>query len=195
MRVFDHDFPHLADGRIIPYGIYDTLRNQGFIVIGTSKDTSEFVCDCFRLWWALVGSIEYANATSILLLADGGGSNSSRHYIFKEDLQKLVNDLGIEIRMAHYPPYTSKWNPIEHRLFPHVTRAMSGVVLKNYETVKELIEKAKTKTGLIVQAKILDKIYQTGRKYADDFKETMKIVFDGYLGQWNYTAIPENLNC
>ena len=191
IQVFDHDFSYLADGNVVPYGIYDTIKNQGLIVIGTSKDTSEFVCDCIRLWWAKVGSLEYSGATSMMLLADGGGSNSSRHYIFKEDLQKLVNDLGIEIRMAHYPPYTSKWNPIEHRLFPYVTSAMKGVILRSHETVKDLIEKAGTKTGLIVQAEILDKIYLTGRKYADGFKENMKIIFDEYLGKWNYRAIPE----
>lgn len=185
----------MADGKINPYGIYDTVKNEGFIVIGTSKDTSEFVCDCIRLWWKKIGSSEYPKATSILLLADSGGSNSSRHFIFKEDLQKLVNDLGIEIRMAHYPPYTSKWNPIEHRLFPHVTRAMSGVIFRCYETVKELIEKTRTKSGLKVQVEILDKIYQTGRKYADDFKENMSLIFDEYLGKWNYRAIPEKKSC
>lgn len=190
LRVFDHDFPYLAQGVIIPYGIYDVLKNEGFVVIGTSKDTSEFVCDCIRLWWNEIGSKQYPQASSILALADGGGSNSARHYIFKEDLQKLVNELGIEIRMAHYPPYTSKWNPIEHRLFPHVTKAMRGVILKSHQTVKELIEKTKTKTGLKVRAEILNNVYQTGRAYAEDFKENMKIIFDERLGKWNYRAVP-----
>ena len=159
-------------------------------MIGTSKDTSEFVCDSIRLWWEKVGSQKYSKATSILALADSGGSNSARHYIFKEDLQKLVNELGIEIRMAHYPPYTSKWNPIEHRLFPHVTRAMQGVIFKSYQTVKQLIEKTNTEKGLKVQVEILDKVYRVGRKYAKDFKKNMRIVFDQKLGKWNYTAVP-----
>ena len=160
--------------------------------IGTSKDTSEFVCDSIRDWWKEYGRIQYANSTSILLLADGGGSNSSRHYIFKEDLQKLVNEIGIEIRMAHYPPYTSKWNPVEHRVFPHITRSLSGVILRSYEFVKELIENTSTTTGLKVTANISKKIYETGRKYADNFKATMSIIFDTFLGQWNYKAVPEN---
>jgi hypothetical protein len=129
--------------------------------------------------------------SSILILADGGGSNSSRHYIFKEDLQKLVNEIGIEIRMAHYPPYTSKWNPVEHRVFPHITRAMQGVILKSHNMIKTLIDRTSTETGLNVVANIINKKYEIGRKYAADFKENMKIIFDEYLGQWNYRAIPE----
>jgi hypothetical protein len=131
IEVNDHDFPSLAEGVVIPHGIYDMLKNEAIVNIGTSRDTSEFACDSIELWWRQNGKKAYPNATSILILMDGGGSNSSRHYIFKEDLQKLSNKLGIEIRIAHYPPYTSKWNPIEHRLFPHVTRAMQGVFLKN----------------------------------------------------------------
>lgn len=172
------------------YGLYDAQKNTGFINIGTSKDTSEFVCDTIRLWWTTYGQYEYPGATSLLALADGGGSNSSRHYIFKEDLWKLVDDLKIEIRMAHYPPYTSKWNPIEHRLFPHVTRAMRGVILKSYEMVEQLIQKTKTKTGLSVKTQITRKVYQTGRQVQEGFKEHMGIVFDDYLPQWNYTALP-----
>ncbi len=158
--------------------------------IGTSKDTSEFACDSIKFWWTSVGCILYPNATSILILADGGGSNSSRHYIFKEDLQKLVDEIGIEIRMAHYPPYTSKWNPVEHRVFPHITRAMQGVILKSYDTVKELIDRTSTETGLKVCSNIIKKQYETGRKYASAFKKNMRIIFDDYLGQWNYRAIP-----
>ena len=124
------------------------------------------------------------------MLVDGGGSNSSRHYIFKEDLQKLVDKIGIAIRVAHYSPYTSKWNPVEHRVFPHITRTLKGVVLGGYEFTRKLIEDTTTKTGLTVKANIIKKIYATGRKYAEDFKENMTIVFDEYLGKWNYTAIP-----
>ena len=126
------------------------------------------------------------------MLADSGGSNSCRHYIFKEDLQKLVDEIGVQVRVAHFPPYTSKWNPVEHRVFPHITRSLKGVILRSYEYVKELIENATTKTGLKVNAHIVKKVYQTGRKYSDNFKENMKIVLDDFLGQWNYKAIPEN---
>ena len=190
IEVFDHDFPHLADGIVIPHAIYDLKNNSAVVNIGISKDTSEFACDSIKLWWNNQGRFDYPKATSILMLADSGGSNSSRHYIFKEDLQKLVDEIGIEIRVAHYPPYTSKWNPIEHRLFPHITRYLEGVIFKSHELVKELIERTTTTTGLKVKSNIIKKVYETGRKYSADFKETMRIIFDKFLGQWNYRAVP-----
>ncbi len=191
-NAYDHDFNSFADGVIIPHGIYDLKQNSGYINLGLSKDTAEFACDCFRNWWHDVGQNQYPLATSILVLCDGGGSNSSRHYLFKEQLQKLADNIGIEIRIAHYPPYTSKYNPIEHRLFPHVTRACQGVIFKSVELVKQLIQKTKTKKGLSVIVNIIYKVYQTGNKVAKGFKENMKIVFDDYLPKWNYRAIPEN---
>jgi hypothetical protein len=190
LEVYDHDFNSQAEGIVIPHGIYDLQRNTGYINLGTSCDTSEFACDCIRNWWYNRGRFDYPNATSILVLCDGGGSNSSRYYIFKQDLQALADELGIEIRIAHYPPYTSKYNPIEHRLFPHVTRACQGVVFRSIELVKELMEKTHTRQGLKVTVQIVDKVYQKGRKVAKDFKETMRIVFDEFLPQWNYTAVP-----
>jgi transposase len=190
LHAFDHDFNTFADGVIIPHGIYDMLQNIGYIHIGTSKDTSQFACDCFRSWWLQFGRNLYPHATSILALCDGGGSNGSRHYIFKEDLQQLADELGIEIRIAHYPPYCSKYNPIEHRLFPHVTRACQGVLFTSVKLVKELIEKTKTSKGLKVFVTVIKKIYKTGRKVAVDFKQTMRIVFDDFLPAWNYRAIP-----
>ena len=129
IQVFDHDWKSLAQGIAIPHGLYDLKLNTGYIQIGTSHDTSEFACDSIRYWWQQHGKVRYGSASSILLLCDGGGSNSSRQYLFKQDLQALVNELGIEIRIAHYPPYTSKYNPIEHRLFPHLTRVCQGVIL------------------------------------------------------------------
>jgi len=129
----------------------------------------------------------------MLALCDGGGSNGSRYYIFKEDLQKLADELGIEIRIAHYPPYCSKYNPIEHRLFSHVTRACQGVLFTSVNLVKQLIEKTSTSKGLKVFGKIIDTLYQTGRKVADDFKQTMRIVFDDFLPAWNYRAIPTSI--
>jgi hypothetical protein len=187
---YDHDFTSLAEGIIIPHGLYDLQQNIGFIHLGTSKETSEFACDCLRNWWSTQGQADYPTATSILILCDGGGSNSSRHYIFKQDLQALVDDLGIEIRIAHYPPYTSKYNPIEHRLFPHLTRACQGVIFSSIDLVKNLMTKTRTSTGLTVMVHVLDKVYETARKVADDFKETMHIIFDDLLPQWNYTPIP-----
>jgi hypothetical protein len=190
IETFDHDFPSAASGVIIPHGLYDVKRNDGHVNLGTSHDTSEFACDSIEWWWESRGRTLYPRATSILLLCDGGGSNSANQYLFKEDLQRLVDRIGIEIRVAHYPPYASKYNPIEHRLFPHLTRACQGVIFHTVELVKGLMEKAKTSTGLEVTVDILDKVYQTGRTYAADFKETMKIVFDEVLPKWNYRAIP-----
>lgn len=191
IEVFDHDWATLATGVAIPHGLYDMTANVGYIQIGTSHDTSEFACDSIRYWWHTYGKSRYPLATSILLLCDGGGSNSSRYYIFKQDLQALVNELGIEIRIAHYPPYTSKYNPIEHRLFPHVSRVCQGVIFESVHIVRDLIATATTRTGLSVFTTILDKTYRIGRKVAEDFKSNMKIVFDEFLPQWNYTAIPK----
>jgi len=190
LHAYDHDFNSFAEGVIIPHGIYDLQHNLGYIHIGTSKDTSQFACDCLRSWWLEHGRLRYPNASSILALCDGGGSNGSRHYIFKEDLQKLADELGIEIRIAHYPPYCSKYNPIEHRLFPHVTKACQGVLFSSVYLVKKLIEKTTTSKGLKVFVKIIETVYQTGRKVADDFKQTMRIVLDDFLPAWNYRAIP-----
>ena len=190
LRVHDHDFRSLADGIVLPHGLYDIYRNIGYVSIGTSHDTSEFACVCIRNWWLNFGRYDYPDATAILLLCDCGGSNNARYFIFKQDLQQLADELGIHIRIAHYPPYTSKYNPIEHRLFPHLTRACQGVALKSVELVKELMASAKTKTGLKVFASVIDQHFATKRKVADDFKETMRIHFDNYLPKWNYTAIP-----
>lgn len=186
----DHDFPSLAEGVVIPYGIYDVRYNHGYVALGTSHDTSEFACDCLRHWWWTYGQYSYRHATSILLLCDGGGSNSSRTYLFKSELEKLAQEIGIEIRVAHYPPYTSKYNPIEHRLFPHLTRACQGVIFSSVELVKELMCKATTTTGLEVDVTILDKVYEMGRKVSAGFKEQMRVIFDEVLPQWNYKVPP-----
>jgi hypothetical protein len=190
VSVNDHDFPSLGTGKIVPHGLYDIYNNIGYITLGISRDTSEFGCACIRNWWTAHGKSEFLGATGILLLCDCGGSNNARYYIFKEDLQKLADELNIEIRIAHYPPYTSKYNPIEHRLFSHITRACEGVVFKSIEIVNELMSKTKTSAGLKVFTSVLDKIFETGRKTADGFKENMKIQFDEFLPKWNYVAIP-----
>jgi hypothetical protein len=190
VRVNDHDFPSLSDGKVVPHGLYDIYRNIGYIRLCLSHDTSEFACECIRLWWLEYGESEYPGARALLLLCDCGGSNNARYYLFKECLQKLSDELNIEIRIAHYPPYTSKYNPIEHRLFPHITRACQGVIFKSVELVNDLIAKAKTSTGLKVFTSILEKTFETGRKVAEDFRTNMRIQFDEYLPQWNYVATP-----
>ena len=187
-QVFDHDFPNLADEKVNLYSIYDLKNNESFVNIGTSCDTSDFVCDSIKMWWNMIGKCKFPEATSILILADGGRSNGSRHHVFKESLQNLSNELNIELRIAHYPPYTLKWNPIEYRVFPHITRSLSGVILLSVLMLKELIKQTKTKTGLKVFARISKKKYQKGKKVANDFYEHANIKFDRILGQWNYTV-------
>ena len=190
VRVFDHDFPSFADGYIIPHGLYDLKRNRGYINLNGSHDTSEFACDCVLQWWHAEGRAAYPSADSLLLLCDGGGSNSAAQLIFKQDLQTLANAIGREIRVAHYPPYTSKYNPIEHRLFPHVARACQGIIFKTPEQVRHYMSQAKTRTGLSVVANMVHKVYETGRKVVEGFKKTMRILFDNVLPRFNYRAIP-----
>lgn len=190
LQAYDHDFPSFAEGIVIPHSLYDLQLNVGYVQVGTSRDTSEFACDSFRHWWYTYGQKLYPDATSILVLCDGGGSNSSLHYIFKQDLQALADEINVEIRIAHYPPYCSKYNPIEHRLFPHITRACQGVMFTSLEVVTELIAKTRTEKGLKVFVHVLDKIYKTGRKVAKNFKKEMRIVFDKILPKWNYCAVP-----
>src|SRR5512135_1720621 len=190
LRTLDHDFPSVAEGVIIPHGLYDVKRNHGHINLGVSHDTSQFACDSIYRWWQRHGHLHYPSATSVLLLCDGGGSNAANRYVFKAALQGLANRMGLAIRIAHYPPYESKYNPIEHRLFPHVTRACQGVVFDTLQTVKTLMEKTHTAAGLQVTVDILDKPYAVGGTCSPGFKENMKIVFDDFLPKWNYRAVP-----
>jgi Rhodopirellula transposase DDE domain len=190
VEVCDHDFPSLAEGRVVPHGIYDVILNKGYLSIGNSKDTSEFLCDNLKHYWENQISLDYPKAKEMLLLMDGGGSNSCLHYIVKEDLQNLANQLQMTIRVAHYPPYCSKYNPIEHRFFPHLQRSWEGVLFSDYKIVKERAEQTTTQKGLKVVAWINEKLYQSGRKYSADFKETMTIAFDELLPKWNYQIHP-----
>jgi len=191
LQAFDHDFPSLASGVIIPHGIYDLARNHGWIHVGLSRDTTAFACDSLRLFWHSDGRRLYPNASAILLLCDGGGSNSCHKHLFKEDLQDVVNDLAVPIRVAHYPAYCSKFNPIERRLFSHVTRACQGVLFDSLQTVLGLIQKTKTQQGLSVTVRVLDKLYEGGRTVSEAFKKHMPIVFDSVLPKWNYWAVPQ----
>jgi len=189
-QAFDHDFPSWATGVVIPHGIYDLTRNLGHINIGLSHDTSEFACDSFRWFWKCIGQQRYPHATSILVLCDAGGSNSANQYLFKHDLQLLANDIGLPIRVAHYPSYCSKYNPADRRFFPHVSRACQGMLFDTLDTVVRLMRRTATSTGLRTTVHVIRKAYATKRQLADDFKHAMTIAFDRLLPKWNYQAIP-----
>ena len=191
VETFDHDFPSASSGKLIPHGVYDVARHEASVHLNTSHDTAELCCDSIALWWEESGRAAWPEAKQLLVLCDGGGSNSASQYLFKEDLQRLANRIGLEIRVAHDPPYCSKHNVIEHRVFPHITRACQGVIFHTLEIARQFIARAKTNTGLKVIVRLLDKTYQTGRKCSADFKTHMKIVFDDHLPKWNDTAIPQ----
>ena len=186
--VYDHDFRHLANALLVPHGVYDYFGNAGFMTLGTSRETSAFVCDAISLAWQEGHQAHYPEATEILLTFDCGGANAARSLRFKEDMIALSGRLGLPLRVAHYPPYTSKWHPIEHRLFSHVERSLRGVILDCHETALDAVQRTRTKTGLNVTARILDKVYEVGRKCSDTFREIKDkfIRHDAVLGQWNY---------
>lgn len=194
--VKDHDFPSSSDGKVVPHGLYDITRNVGYITLGISHDTSQFVCDNLLYFWKEYLSAEYPQADSLLLLCDGGGSNSCRCHIVKEDLFKLSCMLGINIVIAHYPAYCSKWNPIEHRLFCHLHRSFEGAIFDSVETVRDLALKTSTRTGLRVEVRINRGEYKTGRAYSKTFKENKSqyIVEDAEIPQWNYTMLYTELS-
>jgi len=192
IEVWDHDFPSYSEGKIVPHGLYDIGLNKAHVNLGMSHDTTEFACDSVARWWSLHGRRDHPNAKQLLILCDGGGSNPSRSPLFQQDLQSLANTLNLEIRIAHFPPYCSKHNPIEHRVFPHVTRACEGVVFKSMRLVKQLIECTHTSTGLKVTVDIIDKAYETGRKAAQDMKSSLRVVADALLPAWNYTILPRS---
>lgn len=164
VKVFDHDYENLATGKVIPHGIYDLQRNEGFVTIGNSHETAAFVAENLLWWWDNFGIHHYPDASVILVLCDAGGANGYRHHVFKEQVLKLAATIGKDILVCHYPPYASKWNPIEHRLFAHVHHAIQGVVLSDYKIFKELVEKTRTETGLKVTVRFLDKHFETGIK-------------------------------
>lgn len=190
VRVNDHDFVSDGEGTLIPHGVYDLAANHGYLRLNTSHDTTELTCDSVAAWWNDYGKKRYPAAKRLLVLCDGGGGNSASKYVFKSDLQALADKVGLEIRIAHYPPYCSKYNPIEHRLFAHVTHACRGVIFKSVAVAKHYMEKTATATGLRVAVDFLEKVYETGRTYAKDFREKMRIVFDEHFPKWNYTAMP-----
>lgn len=192
LEVWDHDFPSYSEGKVVPHGLYDIGLNKAHVNLGTSHDTTEFACDSIARWWRHHGCRDYPAASQLLVLCDGGGSNPSRSPLFQQDLQALANSLKLEIRIAHFPPYCSKHNPIEHRVFPHVTRACEGVVFETVSLVKQLIEGTTTRTGLQVTVDIIDRVYETGRKAALDLKASLRVVADAFLPAWNYTVSPNS---
>lgn len=193
IEVHDHTNDNLIEGQIVPHGIYDIKFNQAHINIGITHETAEFLCDSVQHWWETKGKINYPFATEILILCDSGGANSWRINVFKFELQRLCNLLKIKIIICHYPPYASKWNPIEHRVFPHVTRAMEGVMLKTHEQVQSLINKAHTKTGLTVIASIINKTYNIGRVISKELLKLLNITYDTEVPGLNYSVYPQSL--
>ena len=192
-KVKDHDFKNFADGEFVPHGIYDVNRNQCYLTLGASKDTAEFVADNIESHWTESIKKHYPDAKKMLILCDGGGSNSCRHYVVKEQLQKLAERINMEIVVAHYPAYCSKWNPIEHKAFCHISRSWKGVEFDSIDIVKELAEKTTTKKGFSVKVSINEKIYLTGKKASDEFLENSPVEFDKLLPKWNYTFKPKLL--
>lgn len=191
IEVLDHDFPSYAEGKVVPHGIYDIGLNKAHINLGTSRDTTEFACDSLAMWWNTQGRQDHPDARQLLILCDGGGSNPAHSPLFQQDLQALANQIGLELRVAHYPAYCSKHNPIEHRVFCHVSRACEGVVFDSVAIVKQLMERTQTQAGLKVTVGILDKVYESGRKASGHLKSAVKTVWDSLLPKWNYILQPQ----
>ena len=189
----DHDYPNLAKVKIVPHGIYDLKKNTAYINIGVSAETAEFICESLANWWLTYGKDAYPKADELLIFCDAGGANSYRHNIFKIELQKLADKIKLAIKIVHYPPYTSKWNPIEHRVFPHVSRSMEGIPLNTIEEAKENIAATKTKTGLSVAVDVIKKSYEKGKKVAKNWRESIKMNVGDSLPKLNYTIFPRSL--
>ena len=189
--VNDHDFPSAAEGRAIPYGIYDVRANAGTVFVGQTADTPAFAVDCIEKWWRTEGHKHYPEADALQILADGGGSNSCTARAWKFNLQhRLCNRHGLRVTVAHYPPATSKWNPIEHRLFCAVTKNWAGRPLDSYETILKYLRTTRTATGLRVRAHLVRKTYKTGVKVTDAQMRELRITPDSVLPKWNYTIEP-----
>jgi hypothetical protein len=185
-----HDFPDKTLGKAIPYGVYDLINNEGWVSVGIDHDTAEFAAASIRRWWQTMGAQRFPHATKLLITADGGGSNSSRNRLWKVVLQALADELNLTLDVCHFPPGTSKWNKIEHRLFCFITKNWRGRPLTTYKTVVNLIASTTTKTGLRVQAAIDENIYQTGITVTDEQLARVNITRASFHGDWNYTISP-----
>jgi Rhodopirellula transposase DDE domain len=185
-----HDFPDKELGKVAPYGIYDLTQNKGWVSVGISHDTAEFAVSSIRSWWKEMGQEVYPDAKELLITADGGGSNGSRVGLWKKELRKLSDELGLEINVCHFPPGTSKWNKIEHKMFCHITKNWRGRPLVSRETVVNLIGNTTTKTGLSIKAKLDTKQYEKGIKVTKIELENLGVIKDDFHGEWNYKISP-----
>jgi hypothetical protein len=185
-----HDFPQDAIGKAIPYGVYDVGANDGFVSVGVDHDTPVFAVTTIKAWWKQVGSQRYPKAREIFINADAGGSNAYRARVWKHELQRLADELGIAIRVSHFPPGTSKWNKIEHRLFSFISINWRGRPLRSYETVVNLIANTSNRGGLVVRARLDRRRYPIGKKIAAKEFKTINITPDPWHGDWNYVIRP-----
>jgi len=182
-----YDFPSLAEGRAYPYGLYDEAQNEGFVNVGVSHDTAEFAVESIDRWWRMLGCRRYPNATKLLITADGGGSNGSRNRLWKYCIQQFANRHGLTVMVCHFPPGTSKWNKVEHRLFSQISVTWRGEPLVSYETIINFINSTTTKSGLKVKADLDTFEYQTGKKITDEQMQTVRVRHHDIHPQWNYT--------
>jgi hypothetical protein len=189
-KVRVHDFADPKLGKAIPYGVYDVTHNQGWVSVGIDHDTAHFAARTIRRWWEDMGQQRYPRGRELLITADGGGSNSSRSRVWKLALQELADAIALKLRVCHFPPGTSKWNKIEHRLFSYITKNWRGRPLVSHETVVNLIARTTTETGLIVRAAIDPHEYPTGVKVSDEEFARLKISRDDFHGEWNYSITP-----
>ena len=185
-----HDFPDQKLGKAIPYGVYDLACNEGWVSVGIDHDTAEFACASIQRWWTEMGLARFPRATELLITADGGGSNSSRNRLWKKSLQGLADELGMTLNVCHFPPGTSKWNKIEHRLFCFITKNWRGRPLTSYQTIVNLIASTTTKTGLMVRAALDSHHYETGIEVRDDELQHLRLTRAKFHGDWNYSIKP-----
>jgi hypothetical protein len=187
-----HDFPDPKVGKVIPYGVYDRATNTGWVSVGIDHDTAEFAVDTIRRWWSCMGCLAYPRAQRLLITADGGGSNGSRNRLWKMELQKLADDIGLRISVGHFPPGTSKWNKIEHCMFCHITENWRGRPLVSREVVVNLIGHTTTQTGREIQSELNEHSYPTGREVTEQQMQSLSIKRDKFHGEWNYTLVPRS---
>lgn len=185
-----YDFIDKDLGKAVPYGIYDMAKNQGWVSVGISKDTAEFAVNTIRTWWQQMGKEQYSMATKLLITADGGGSNSSRSRLWKKELQLFATETGLEIKVCHFPPGTSKWNKIEHRMFSFISKNWRGKPLESLEVIVNLIANTTTEKGLKVKALADKKQYKKGLKVTDEEIKNIKLEPDKFRGDWNYIIYP-----
>jgi transposase len=190
-KVNDHDFCSMAEGIAIPYGTYDIHRNEGFVNVGITSDTAEFAVRSIRQWWEVMGRKRYPDSEKLLICADGGGSNGSRNRAWKYNLQKFSDRSGLSITVCHYPPGTSKWNKIEHRMFSFISLNWKGKPLESYETAVNLIGGTKNRKGLKIEARLDENEYRKGVRISDEEFSRINIRFHEKHPRWNYTIIPD----